>query len=146
MTNKNQEQNNSELKRVQRELSVIYDVSNAMRTTLDLKHILYIILTGVTSHTGLGFNRAALFLVNKTERYLEPKMAISPESGEEADKIWKYIRESEQDLEDLIAKDRVYSGATSSKLFQTIKDLKIPLDPQDKDLISRAYHQGVPIL
>lgn len=68
-----------QLNRAHRELSVLYEVSNAMRTTLELNHILYIILTGVTAHTGLGFNRALLFLLNTKERCLEPKMAIGPE-------------------------------------------------------------------
>ncbi|MBF0385975.1 MAG: hypothetical protein HQL27_08910, partial [Candidatus Omnitrophica bacterium] len=47
-----------ELLRTRRDLSILYEVSNAMRTTLELNQVLYIILTGVTSHTGLGFNRA----------------------------------------------------------------------------------------
>ena len=64
------------LTRTQKELEILYDISNAMRTTLELNHILYIILTGVTSHAGLGFNRAVLFLVNKKERVLEGKMRI----------------------------------------------------------------------
>ena len=50
-----------ELEKAKRELAILYEVSNAMRLTLELDHILYIILTGVTSHTGLGFNRAILF-------------------------------------------------------------------------------------
>jgi len=63
-----------ELHRAHRELSVLYEVSNAMRTTLDLKHILYIILTGGTTHSGLGFNRAILFLVNHVNHCIEPQM------------------------------------------------------------------------
>ena len=46
------------------ELWLLYEISNAMRTTLELEEILYIILTAVTSHEGLGFNRAMLFLVS----------------------------------------------------------------------------------
>src|SRR3989338_8507489 len=61
------------LSRANRELAVLYEISNAMRTTLDLNHILYIILTCVTAHTGLGFNRAVLFLVNHKERCLDPR-------------------------------------------------------------------------
>ena len=75
---------NKELKRARRELAIQYEVSNAMRTTLDLRHILYIILTSVTAHTGLGFNRAILFLVDSLHRYLEPQMAIGPDSLEDA--------------------------------------------------------------
>ena len=67
-----------------KELAILYNISNAMRTTLELNHILYIILTGVTAHTGLGFNRAILFLVNNKDRLLEGKMVIGPDSGEQA--------------------------------------------------------------
>ena len=50
------------LNRTKAELNILYEISNAMRTTLKLDEILYIILTGVTAHAGLGFNRAMLFL------------------------------------------------------------------------------------
>src|SRR3989338_9967812 len=116
-----------QLNRARKELSILYDASNAMRTTLELNHILYIILTGVTAHTGLGFNRAILFLMNKKERVLEGKMVIGPESGEEAKKIWKYIEQENHDLEDLIS---VHKSAEShpSALNKEIQNLRIPLN------------------
>src|SRR4030043_255908 len=77
-----------ELERSKNELAILYEVSNAMRTTLKLDEILYIILTGVTAHSGLGFNRATLFLVNENEGLIEGKMSIGPESVEEANSIW----------------------------------------------------------
>ena len=49
------------LQKARNELTLLYEVSNAMRTTLKLEEILYIILTAVTAHAGLGFNRAMLF-------------------------------------------------------------------------------------
>ena len=82
-----------ELNRAKRELNILYEISNAMRTTLELENILYIILTGVTSHTGLGFNRAILFLTNTQNNRLEPQMAIGPESAEDAQKIWNYANQ-----------------------------------------------------
>jgi len=137
-----QNDNNKELMRAQRELAVLYEVSNAMRTTLDLDHILYIILTGVTSHTGLGFNRAILFLVNNTARYLEPKMAIGPESLEHAQGIWKYISSSEQNLNDLIQKEKLHQNIGQGALFNSIKNLKIPLNTTDKNLLIKSYLNG----
>ena len=52
-----------ELAKARSELEMLYDISNAMRTTLNLEEILYIILTAATSHTGLSFNRAMLFKI-----------------------------------------------------------------------------------
>lgn len=135
-----QEELLARIDRAQRELSVLYEISNAMRTTLELNRVLYIILTGVTSHFGLGFNRAILFLVNQQERCLEPKIAIGPESGEDAQKIWDYVSRSNQHLEDLIHEDKVHNTHHSS-LYLSVKELKIPL-MNDGSLLSEAYHRG----
>ena len=136
------EQNLKEqLLRAREELAILYDISNAMRTTLELNHILYIILTGVTSHTGLGFNRALLFLVNKKERVLEGKMAIGPESGEDAARIWKHIERENQDLEDLIAAYKT-SQTTDSSLAKHICQLKIPLNVNEGGLLATVYFNG----
>ena len=132
-----------ELQQAHKELSILYNVSIAMRTTLELNHILHIILTGVTSHAGLGFNRAILFLVNKKERVLEAKMAIGPDSGEHADKIWKYIKEANPDLDDLIATDKISEEASrKSNFYKSVQGFKVPLNPNDRTLLSMAYYKG----
>lgn len=45
-------------------LSLLYEFSQAMMTTIKLDDLLEIIMTAVTMGSGLGFNRAMLFLVN----------------------------------------------------------------------------------
>ncbi len=131
-----------QLQRTQKELSILYNVSKAMRMSLELNDVLYIILTSVTAHTGLGFNRAVLLLVNPVERCLEPRMAISPDSGEDAQKIWGYIKSANQHLEDLIEKDKIEQNKSQSSLYQSIKDIKIPLDKNKSNLLAQAYHKG----
>src|SRR3989338_7421218 len=135
----------AKLGRANRDLAVLYEISNAMRTTLDLDHILYIILTCVTAHTGLGFNRGILFLVNHKERCLEPQMAIGPDSGEHAKKIWQYISDVKPHLEDLIKEENVTSNIQRSSLLQAVKALKISLDPNNSSPLARAYHEGMPL-
>ena len=137
------------LDRAHRELTVLYEVSNAMRTTLELNHILYIILTGVTAHTGLGFNRAVLFLVNNKERCLEPQMAIGPESGEHAQKIWQYVSESTHHIDDFIREETISDNiqhTTSSSFFQSIRHLKVPLETVNENLLANAFHRGERVL
>jgi len=133
------------LARANRDLAVLYEISNAMRTTLDLDHILYIILTCVTAHTGLGFNRGILFLINQKERCLEPQMAIGPDSGEHAQKIWQYISDVKPHLEDLIKEENVTANIQRSSLLQAVKTLKISLDPNNPSPLARAYHEGMPV-
>lgn len=91
-----------QLDHIRNELNILYQISNAMRTTLKLDEVLYIILTGVTAHDALGFNRAALFLVDEPKKTIEGRIGIGPDTGEEADKIWQAIEKDKMSLEDLI--------------------------------------------
>jgi len=129
----------------ERELNVLYEISCAMRSTLELRHVLYIILTGVTSHSGLGYNRAVLFLVNEQKNRLECQMAIGPESGEHADKVWKYIDSSKQDLEDLIQEDKLQTVYSGSSLFHSLRNLSFSLENKDF-LLTQAFDRGTPWL
>ncbi len=141
MTDSNSEE---KLAQAYRELNMLYEVSSAMRTTLELEHILYIILTGVTSHSGLGYNRAVLFLVNPKDQSLECEMVIGPESGEHANKIWSYIDNSRPKLDDLIQEDKVTTTIAHSSLFRRLKEIKFPLNTNEKLLLVDAYRRKTP--
>lgn len=134
----------AKLNQAYRELNMLYEVSAAMRSTLELEHILYIILTGVTSHSGLGYNRAVLFLVNPKTRCLECEMVIGPESGEHASKIWDFIENARPKLDDLIQEDKVETTIAHSSLFKKLKALKFPLNTDGKLLLVDAYRRGTP--
>jgi diguanylate cyclase (GGDEF)-like protein len=127
---KDRKDNNMRLKlfeRLEWELALLYEISNAMRTTLNLDQILYIILTALTSHEGLGFNRAMLFLVNDEENCLEGVMGIGPHSAEEAGKIWHAVTQRKMTLEDFIASYDTFKKDPDSKLNSIVKGIKIPL-------------------
>lgn len=142
----NETQLEERLARAYRELNMLYEVSCAMRTTLKLDHILYIILTGVTSHSGLGYNRALLFLVNPKTRSLQCEMVIGPESGEHASKIWDYIENSRPKLDDLIQTDKVSTTIAHSSLFKILKEIKFPLQTETSFplLLVDAYRKESP--
>lgn len=129
------------LDRIRAELSIFYEIGNAMRSTLNLEEILFIILTGVTSHEGLGFNRATLFLVNEREGVLEGKMGIGPHSGEDAGRIWTKIETEKMTLEDLIARYRHYKKG-SSELDKTVRGIRIPLR-EDAGILALSVLEGM---
>lgn len=135
-----------ELERTKTELAILYEISNAMRTTLKLDEILYIILTGVTAHIGLGFNRSILFLVNEKDGLIEGKMGIGPETGEEANSIWKRVEQEKMDMEDLISAYKFSKNAAESGFTQQIKHLRIPLKEQSGGLLALVILEGMPIL
>ncbi len=134
-----------ELERTKIELGILYEISNAMRTTLKLDEILYIILTGVTAHTGLGFNRALLFLVNEKDGLIEGKMAIAPDTGEEANRIWKQIEQEKMNLDDLINAHKVSNYATETGFNRQIRHMKLPLRERNGGLLALGVLDGMPL-
>jgi len=134
-----------ELERTRIELAILYEISNAMRTTLKLDEILYIILTGVTAHIGLGFNRAILFLINENDGLIEGKMGIGPETDEEANRIWRHIEQVKMDLDDLINAYKVSANIVESGFNQQVRHLKIPLKEQGGGLLALVVLEGMPL-
>ena len=129
----------------EKEFQVLYDISCAMRTTLELEHILYIILTGVTSHSGLGYNRALLFLVNPGKNRLECRMAIGPKSGEQANAIWQYIDQEDIALEDLVHDAKFREISDGGTLFDEFKNLTVDLGDKNA-LLTQSHNRGTPWL
>lgn len=122
---------------------MLFEISNAMRTTLKLDQVLYIILTALTSHEGLGFNRAMLFLVNEKESVLEGIMGIGPHTAEEAGKIWRAISDRKMTLDDFISSYDTFKRDPDSKLNQIVKGIKIPLR-EDMGILALTILEGMP--
>lgn len=133
----------SELERLNWEFSLLYEISNAIRTTLKLDQVLYIILTALTSHEGLGFNRAMLFLVNEKEGVLEGIMGIGPHTADEAGKIWHAISHSKKTLDEFIASYDNFKRDPESKLNSIVKGIKIPLR-EDMGILALTILEGMP--
>lgn len=68
-----------------RELSLLYEVSRSMLTTIKLDQLLRIILISITLGNRQGFDRAALFLVDEREQVLQGMMAVGPRNLREAE-------------------------------------------------------------
>lgn len=134
-----------ELDRTKAELGILYEISNAMRTTLNLDEILYIILTGVTAHVGLGFNRAMLFLVNENEDAIEGKMGIGPDTGEEANKIWTYIGKEEIGLDGLINAYKIPGGMFDSQFNKQVKHIKVSIKEETSKILTMGALEGMPL-
>jgi len=117
-----------ELEKIRAELFMFYQIGNAMRTTLELEQIFFIILTAVTSHQGLGFNRAMLFLVNEREQTLEGKMGIGPDSVEDAHYIWEDIKRRHVSFQDLIGAYHSWKDQKKARLHELVRSVKLPLD------------------
>jgi signal transduction histidine kinase len=128
------------LKKKISELSIICEVGNALRSTLNLEEILEIILIGVTAGQGLGFNRAFLLLSNEEENVLEGKIAIGPSNPEEAKRIWEDLSTKKESLEEVL---HSYKDALKRKdilVNEIVKKLRIPSSDQE-NLLIRSMRQ-----
>ncbi len=70
------------------QISLLSHISESIQSEVEIERVLYTILTAVTSGSGLGFNRAMLFLIDENGSVLKGKMAVGPDSLEEAIEIW----------------------------------------------------------
>ena len=75
--------------------SILSHISESIGDGIESDRVLYKILFGVTSGSGLGFNRAMLFLVENDR--LKGKMAVGPDSFEEAIEVWNSLSTTEFD-------------------------------------------------
>jgi hypothetical protein len=110
-----------------REISVLYQVSRVLAGTMKLDDVIRAFLTAVTYDKGLGFNRAALFLVNEKTRSLLGIMGVGPDSAQAAAEIWHDLHRKNWSLEDAMrsAIEHPVPGA----LDGVVKTTRIPLVP-----------------
>jgi PAS domain S-box-containing protein len=99
----------SEKKRVEKELirrnqemSRLFFISSAMRSTLELDRLLRMVLTAVTMSDGMGFNRAILFLIDEPRNVLKGVMGVGPASPDEAWQIWDDLSMKHKTLNDVM--------------------------------------------
>ncbi len=134
-----------ELEKARSQFYIFYELTQAMRTTLRLEEISYIILTGLTAHHGLGFNRATLFLVDEKEKTINGLMGIGPMDSEEANRIWKAIEDQKMDLYALIkAYHKIKEAQEKPKFMEFVRSLKFPLS-QEAGLIYETLNEVIPL-
>lgn len=104
------------------ELSILFQLSLAMQRALSLDELLKVILSCVTVGEGLGFNRAAIFLIDEAANKIYGELGMGPNSEEDAGKIWSELGASFQMPTDLVKwlLDRDLSELTDSQFNRKI--------------------------
>jgi two-component system sensor histidine kinase HydH len=125
-----------------RELTILWELSKALLTTVNFEHIIQMTLTAITIGAGLGFNRAMLFIVNEKSRSLEGTMAVGPDNPEEAGRIWATLSKEKGILSDLIGHVHL-SKDKNSALNAMVKGIQIPLELEDC-ILSKTVLDGRP--
>ncbi len=123
------------------ELEALQYISSLVHRTLSIDEVLHTILTVVTAHTGLGFHRAFILLLNDTEDALKGTYAVGPADAEEAARIWGEIQHGNFSLMDLLRKFRKEEFA-QAPIARLARGVTVPLAHR-RDALVWAYLQGI---
>jgi diguanylate cyclase (GGDEF)-like protein len=146
-----------------RDLGFELEVTAAILRTLEIDQILYVVLSGVTSGEGLGFNRGFFMLVDPGQRALRTSMAVGPVHRADAHRIWEDMKAKELALGALLlAYDKVRNDPGAHELTQRLGHLqldmlglepraKVSVDPSERGrigiecMIARCLTTGAPM-
>ena len=134
-----------ELKKTRHELLLLYEIGNLIRTTLLLDEVVYLILSAVTSHEGMGYNRAILFIADETGTQIEGKMGIGPTHAGASPTIWKMIEENKITLEGLLDVYHKADKNIDAELNEIVRQIKIPIE-KDFGVLAKTIIHNVPFL
>jgi PAS domain S-box-containing protein len=123
------------------ELSILNQIGEALASTMSLELILDIILVAATSHQGLGFNRAFLFLLNDTATHVEGKVAVGPANAEEAHRIWSEILGQPMNLTEMLYSYVSTKESTDTYVNEMVKRIRIPLSGEENILTHVIKHK-----
>jgi len=116
------------------ELSILNEIGEALSSTMELELVLDIILVGATSHHGLGFNRAFLFLLNEDGSYLEGKVAVGPAHAEEAHRVWSEILGKQMTLKEMLYSYTRQQETVDSYVNELVRRIRVPLQDSNNIL------------
>lgn len=109
-------------RRIERSHALAITMNSAYLSTTSLDVLMRVILTGITAHEGLGFNRAFMLLFSEDGRQLIGRHAIGPVNLEEGSTTWQTIESRRLTLQDLLQDCAAYpmADAGAIRLVQAI--------------------------
>jgi len=134
-----------EVRQLRRELLLLYEIGNLIRSSLLLDEVIYLILSAVTSHEGMGFNRAILFMVNDIGTHIEGKMGIGPANSASSPAAWKMIKDSKITLEGLLDVYHKTGKLIDKELNDIVHEIRIPIT-KEHGILPRVIIHDAPYL
>ncbi len=125
------------------QLETLLAIAQAVEGTYEIHRLLHAILTAATAAPGLGFNRAILFLFDKTAQVLRVAMAVGALTAEEAYATWARLAAERKTLWDFLKEYPGDEAIRQTPLMQFLKDLVVPLD--EENLLSLCLSRHEPL-
>lgn len=126
-----------------KQLSLLYEINNALLSTMKFEQILHIILTAITMGDGMGFNRAMLFLTDERRNRLTGMMGVGPDNPEQAGNIWKNLEGKRDRLSEILSSLCDHYSPMGTLLDERVRRVNIPLDKGDC-ILARTVREQKP--
>ncbi len=119
------------IRRLQKQLNrlrILQKISQAMRSSYDINNAYKILLLGITSGRGLGYNRALLLVRDRQQHVLRPKYWVGPSEDEKVTEEWQAANERALRYSDFrqYLKEEALIANLDKGLIESIKDKVIP--------------------
>jgi len=125
------------------QLSLLYEINNALLSTMNFEQILHIILTAITIGDGMGFNRAMLFLTDERRNCLIGMMGVGPDNAEQAGNIWKKLKGKREKLSEILSSLSHGYSPMGTQLDERVKRVNVPLD-KEGCILARTVREQKP--
>jgi GAF domain-containing protein len=125
------------------QLSLLYEINNALLSTMKFEQILHIILTAITMGDGMGFNRAMLFLTDERKNRLTGMMGVGPDNAQQAGNIWKNLEGKRDKLSEILSSLCDRYSPTGTLLDERVRRVNIPLD-RGECILTRTVREQKP--
>ncbi len=119
-----------------KELLLLSFISQSFFQPFSLEDNLLAILSALTSGSGVGFNRAMLFLVEGTK--LRGRLWLGPRSTEEAWNIWQVLSTPGIGYIDIIEHNRALLNRPENQLSRRVRELSFDLEGDAERIPSLA--------
>jgi len=123
-----------------KELVLLSIIAQSYFQPFSLQDNLLVILTALTSGSGVGFNRAMLFRAEGGR--LKGEMWLGPTSSEEARSIWEILSTPGIGYIEIVEHNRALLSRAGGTLSERIKTLSFPLGENGLRIPSRAVERG----
>lgn len=113
-----------------KELTILYDISMAVQSTIKLEHGVWLILSGITMGEAGGFNRAMLFTLDDESKTLKGFMGLGPDTSDDAVRVWTELDKKGGHLLQWIIQEADREEFKQSSFNQYVRSLKFPAHPE----------------
>ncbi|MCA9955619.1 MAG: GAF domain-containing protein, partial [Anaerolineales bacterium] len=123
------------------QMKILHRIGNYIQASTDMDKILHVVLTGVTAGYGLGFNRAAILLLDDLGENLVGCMGIGNFEMQKSQQDW--ARDHREGLFDFGRYLELLDleGIQLTPVGEAMSQLKVPLQTAGTDLLSRVMVQ-----